>query len=445
MKSVIHNIHQLLVSGEHTCRDIVREKITMLRDNEYHTANLILEESALVLADRVDEKIKTGKPIGLLEGIPFGVEDVILLQGSVASGGSDFLKNYTAPYTATAIKKLMEAGAIPIVKENCDSFGHGFASGSAIDVAKGYTVFSVGGDSGGSIRQSAGYNKVYGLKPTYGRVSRYGVMANSSSTDCVGTIAYTLEDIRILINAMSGKDIHDQNTFSSAPIPDNIFESKITKEQITVGYYMSFIENNYLDATIKEAFQKMINTLSDQGIQVIPLDFFDMDVIAATYFVLAMAETSSGLARLDGTVYGARTNSRHVPDGTMITRSENLADETKRRIIGGCQVLSRGHDDDVYLKARILRNQMIQAFNNDFKKVNIILSPVSTNLPPTVGQSPDNPLSTYLSEAYTAGFSLGGLPTLTAPLFTSTGIQITANKNREDLILTFANYLEEAE
>ena len=466
MKSVIRDIHQCLTSGKHTCREITLAKISALSDNEYHTVNLLLEDYALSMADKVDAKIKAGKSIGILEGIPFGIKDVILLQGSVTSGSSGFLKNYTAPYTATIIKKLIDAGAIPIVKENCDSFGHGStgentffgpvlnahdkskvaggsSGGSAVDVAKGYTAFSVGCDTGGAI--PAGYNKVYGLKPTYGRVSRYGVMATGSSTDSMGPMATSLEDIRILINTISGKDVHDNNTHSSDPIPDTIFESKINTEQITVGYYKHFIENKFLDATIKDAFQKMIKMLSDRGIKVVPLDFLDMDTVVSTYFVLLMAEASSNLARLDGTVYGARSNSKNVWDGYLITRSENLTDETKRRITGGIRALSHGYDEDVYPKAQIMKNRIIDALNNDFEKVDIILSPVSAILPPTVGQGTDNTLSTYLAEAYTAGFNLAGLPTLTVPLFTPTGIQVTANKNREDFILAFANYLEEAE
>ena len=501
MKSVIRNLHQQLISGNVTCRELVKEKISLLTANKYHSANLILEESALALAEQVDEKIKTGQSIGLLEGIPFGIQDVLLLQGSFASGSSGFLKNYVASYTATVVNKLMAAGAIPVVKENGDSMGHGCTGGntffgavlhahetgrvagganggSAVNVSKGYTVFSVGANTGGAI--PAGYNKVYGLKPTYGRVSRYGLMANSSSTDCVGPVAASLEDIPILMNVMSGKDAHDLTTYASTPLPENIFETKMAKEKITVGYYKSFLENKYVDAAIKTPFQKMIDTLSNQNIRVIPLDSFDIEAVAASYFVLTMAETSSNLARLDGSVYGARSNNKNVQEGYMITRAENLSDETKRRIIGGIQVTSHGFDDDVYRKALIFKNQLLDAYKRDFENVDIILSPVSltlppiqpvsadippaigqdmqpvsltlppiqpvsADLPPAISQNPDNTLATYLSEAFTAGFNLGGLPTLTAPLFTPTGIQITADKNREDFILTFANYLEEAE
>ena len=463
MKSVIHDIHQCLTSGKHTCREITLAKLSALNNNEYRTANLLLEEYALSLADKVDAKIKSGKPTGLLEGIPFGIKDLIFLQGSIVSGSSAFLKNYTAPYTATVIQKLLDAGAIPIVKENCDSFGHGStgeytvfgqifnahdkskvaggsSGGSAVNVAKGYTTFSVGCDTGGAL--PAGYNKIYGLKPTYGRVSRYGVMPTGSSTDSIGPMATTLEDIRILINTMSGKDTHDNTTCSSVSIPDSIFESKINPAQLTVGYYKHFIENNNLDATIKDAFQKMIKTLSEKGIKVVPLDFFDTETVVSTYFVLTMAETSSNLAKLDGTVYGTRSNNKNVWDGYMMIRSENLSDEIKRRITGGIKVLSHGCDEDVYPKALMMKNRISDSFKTDFEKIDIILSPVSPTLPPAVGQNSDDTMSAYLSEAYTAGFNLAGLPTLTAPLFTPTGIQITANKNCEDLILTFAKYLE---
>ena len=465
MKSVIRDIHRHLTSGEYSCRELVQKKLTLLHGNAYHSANLILDESALALADRVDEKIKSGQSIELLEGIPFGIKDSILLQGCIASGGAAFLRKYKAPYTATAIEKLVQVGAIPVVKENCDSFGHGAtgentvfgtvcnahdisriaggsSGGSAVNVAKGYSAFSVGADTGGAI--PAGYNRIYGLKPTFGRVSRYGMMANVSSADCIGPMASSLEDIRILINVMSGKDAHDQMTFSSAPITESVFETKIQKAQITVGYYTSYIESKYLDVTTKNAFQMMLDTLSNQGIRVIPLDFFDTDTLVATYFVLAMAETSSNLARFDGTVYGVRSKNKNVLDGYLETRAGNLSDETKRRIIGGIRLTSHGYDEDVYVKARRLRNQIVQVLNDDFEKVNFILSPVTPVLPPVIGQSQDNPLSMYLHEAYCAGFNLGGLPVLSAPLFTPTGILITANKNHEDLLLSFANYLKEA-
>ncbi|MBP6588406.1 MAG: Asp-tRNA(Asn)/Glu-tRNA(Gln) amidotransferase subunit GatA, partial [Flavobacterium sp.] len=228
MDSQIKRIHQQLVSKQITCTALVQERLDILKQNTYNSVNSVLDTLALELASKVDAKIANGETIGLLEGIPFGIKDVYMVQGTYTTASSDLLKNYKSPYTATAIQKLLDAGAIPLVKENCDSFGHGSSSentifgavknainpelvaggssgGSAVNVAKEYTVFSIGGDTGGSIRQPAGYNHIYGFKPTYGRISRYGLMAYASSTDCVGPLAKSIEDIRIVLNVMSGK------------------------------------------------------------------------------------------------------------------------------------------------------------------------------------------------------------------------------------------------
>jgi len=467
MVSEIGKIHQDLQQGKISCVELVERKIEELKGNTNNTANYLLDETALEKAQKVDAKIEAGKEIDLLEGIPFGVKDVYLLQGCKASASSDFLKNYDSPYTATAIKRLMDAGAIPVVKENCDSFGHGSSNensvfgparnamdeklvpggssgGSAVNVAKGFTVFSIGGDTGGSIRQPAGYNGVYGLKPTYGRISRYGLMAYSSSTDCVGPIARTLEDIRILLNTMSGKDPYDQTTIESTPISEKIFNSKIPALGFKVGYYKSFLENKDLDLKIKADFLSLIGSLKQLNIKVIPLDFYDTEVLVSTYYILAMAETASNLARLDGMNYGERHTAETLKKGYALTRSVNFTEETKRRIIGGNQILSQGHSEEIYLKARVLRDQILTKFNQDFQEVDAIISPVSPGTPPKIGSSLDNPLEMYMSDAYTVGFSLGGLPTLTAPIGTATGIQITAAKNKEETILKFAKLITDA-
>lgn len=464
MVSEIFNIHQDLQNGEISCVDLVGQKIKELDGSPNNTANYLLTDTARDNALKVDEKLKAGNDIGLLEGIPFGLKDVYLLQGCKASASSDFLKNYTSPYTATAIQKLVDAGAIPVVKENCDSFGHGSSNentvfgaaknalneelvpggssgGSAVNVAKGYTVFSIGGDTGGSIRQPAGYNGVYGLKPTYGRISRYGLMAYASSTDCVGPISKSLEDIRILLNIMSGKDSHDLTTIESSPISEDVFEEKFSKNGLKIGYYKSFIENKDLDVNIKEDFLSLIEKLKLHDIEVKVLDFFDTDILVSTYYILAMAETASNLARLDGIGYGERITAETLKEGYALTRSVNFTEETKRRIIGGNQILSHGHSEEIYLKARALRDQITSSFDQEFQDVDMIISPVSPGTPPKIGSSLDHPLEMYLSDAYTVGFSLGGLPTLTSPVGTETGIQITAPKNQEQTILKFAKFL----
>ena len=463
MESQIHKIHQQLVTKKITCTALIQEKLNALKENTHNTVNSLLDKMALELAEKVDAKIESGAAIGLLEGIPFGIKDVYMVQGTYTTASSQLLKNYKSAYTATAIQKLLDAGAIPLVKENCDSFGHGSSSentifgavknainpnlvgggssgGSAVNVAKDYTVFSIGGDTGGSIRQPAGYNNVYGLKPTYGRISRFGLMAYASSTDCVGPITKSIEDIRIVVNVMSGRDIKDQTTYGSKIIT----EGSIAKNQIkTVGYFKNFIESDAINPEIKEDFLNALETIKEKGIQIKALDFFEADTLVSTYYTLAMAETASNLSRLDGTNYGNRIEGENLKDTYSVTRSENFSEETKRRIVGGNQVLSQGFSDEIYLKGLDLRDQIAANFENDFNEVDIILSPVTPNTPPNIGDSLKDPLAMYLSDAYTVGFSLGQLPTLTAPQGTSTGIQITAAKDNDEKVLQFANFLKD--
>lgn len=463
MASEIIKIHEDLVNGKISCTELVQERLTELEKNTYNSVNFLLSDKALALAKKVDEKIKNGEEIGLLEGIPFGIKDVFLVQGEMASASANFLKNYKSPYTATAIQKLLDAGAIPLVKENCDSFGHGSTSentifgpvknahnpdlvgggssgGSAVNVAKKYTTFSIGGDTGGSIRQPAGFNKVYGLKPTYGRVSRYGIMAYASSTDCVGPIASSIEDIEIVLNTISGKDYHDQTSYVSEPVNSN---QAVDKDKITVGYYAEFVENEGLDPQFKTDFLALIEKLKNAGIKVKPLAFKNAETLVSTYYTLAMAETASNLARLDGSMYGERIEGDSLKESYAITRSENFTEESKRRIVGGNQVLSQGHSDEIYLKARALRTQIMDHFVQDFQEVSVIISPVSPTAAPKVGASLKDPLAMYLSDIYTIGFSLGELPTLTSPVGTETGIQLTASKKQEELLLTFAKFINE--
>ncbi|AWV97531.1 amidase family protein [Arcticibacterium luteifluviistationis] len=468
MESEILKLHNALLNKEITCQELVQGKLDSLAASTNNSANFVLTEKALEKAALVDAKINKGESIGLLEGIPFGLKDVYLLQGEPASASSDFLKKYISPYTATAIQKLIDAGAIPIVKENCDSFGHGSSTentvfgsaknaldenkvaggssgGSAVNVAKNYTAFSIGGDTGGSIRQPAGYNKVYGLKPTYGRISRYGLMAYASSTDVVGPIAKSLEDIRIILNTLSGQDYHDQTTIESTPVSKEVVEDTDKAKTLKVGYYKNFIETEAIHPNIKKDFLSLMTKLKALGVSVTELDFYESDTLVSTYYTLAMAETASNLARLDGTNYGDRKEGKNLKEIYAQTRSDNFTEETKRRIVGGNQVLSTGHSEAIYLKARALRNEISDKFSSDFETVDIVLSPVTPQPTPLIGENLKDPLAMYLSDAYTVGFSLGGLPTLTAPQGTETGLQITANKSGEDSILQFANFLNSIE
>jgi aspartyl-tRNA(Asn)/glutamyl-tRNA(Gln) amidotransferase subunit A len=464
MVSEILKIHQSLKSGGTTCADLIASKISELEKCSRNATCAILKETAMAKAQAVDAKLKAGQQIGVLEGVPFGLKDVYLLEGTVAAASSDMLKPYISPYTATAIQKLLDAGAIPIARENCDSFGHGSTSentvygpvanaldtslvaggssgGSAVNVALSHTAFSIGGDTGGSIRQPAGYNQIFGLKPTYGRVSRYGLMAYCSSTDCVGPFARTAEDLRIVLNCISGRDEQDQTTINSEPVPESATAGTRSLSSFKVGYYSSFFSNPAMDSAIKKGLQDTIEKLKAAGAEIIEMESLSPELMVGTYYVLAMAETASNLARLDGTNYGARVDASNLKEGYMQCRSRNFTAETKRRIVGGNQVLSQGHSEEIYLKARAIRANMVADFSKQLSTADIILSPVAPSLPPKIGSSLSKPLDMYLSDAYTVGFSLGGLPTLTVPFGTPIGMQLTACAGGEQKIFEFATAL----
>jgi len=470
--STIQEIQTKLNNKEMTCTELVQEKIAAVKASEKNANNSTLENLALKQAAVVDEKIASGQELSGLEGIPFGVKDVYLLKGTIATASSNILKNYRSPYTATSIQNLIDAGAIPIVKENCDQFGHGSTNensvfgavknahdgskvaggssgGSAVNVAVNSTVFSVGGDTGGSIRQPAGYNKVFGLKPTYGRVSRYGLMAYTSSSDCVGPFANTVKDVALTLNAMSGRDGKDQTTIESNKIDLNNFNKDYDWANTIVGVYKTFINHPSLNAEVKAGFDSLLNQLKEKGVKVKELDFFDGDTLTATYYIIALAETASNLSRIDGIAYGNRAMDKDNLASTYLdTRGEGFSEETKKRIIAGNQVLSVGYSDEIYKKALEVRKGIDAKFAKDFDKsqegVDFVLSPVSPLLAPAIGDSMKDPLTMYLSDMYTVGFSLGGLPTLSAPFVVPNNVQITAKKGADESILKFAYAVEQA-
>jgi aspartyl-tRNA(Asn)/glutamyl-tRNA(Gln) amidotransferase subunit A len=467
IQSFILDIQKKLNNKDISCVDLVKQKIDALKSSNDFANNLILEEEALLKAKKIDEKIAKGEKLNVLEGVPFGVKDVFLLKNTISTASSNILKNYLSPYTATAIQRLIDAGAIPVAKENCDAFGHGSTNensvfgavknaldsskvsggssgGSAVNVAKSNTTFSIGGDTGGSIRQPAGYNKVYGLKPTYGKVSRYGLMAYTSSSDCVGPIAQTVTDLAIVLNQMAGIDPKDQTTFESTKINIDKLSDGVEFDKIKVGVYSTFVNHPSLSAEIKQSFDQFIEKLKGLGVKIEYLDFFPGETLTATYYIIALAETASNLSRIDGIAYGNRVENKSTLKETYLaTRGEGFSEETKKRIVAGNQVLSVGYSDEIYKKALKVRKSIEKKFSDDFEKVDFIISPISPITPPKIGESLQDPLAMYASDIYTVGFSLGGLPTLSAPFDLIHNVQITAKKGADEQILKLAFALEQ--
>jgi len=448
MASIIQELHQKLVNKEISCQSLVQQKLDALKSSDLNSANYILDEYAINLAKKVDAKIANGETIGVLEGIPFGVKDVYLLQGTYSSASSDFLKKYKSPYTATAIQKLLDAGAIPVVKENCDSFGHGSSSentvfgavknaldankvaggssgGSAVNVAKDFTAFSIGGDTGGSIRQPASHCGVVGFKPSYGRVSRYGLVAFASSLDQIGPLTKSVTDAALLTNVLSGHDPMD-STSLNAPVEDYTSGINEGVKGKKIGVPKEYLSGE-IHPEVKSNVEQAINALQDAGAEVVEVSLPHTKYCVPTYYILAPAEASSNLSRFDGVRYGSR--SENVTDVLSMyenSREEGFGPEVKRRILLGTYVLSSGYYDAYYIKAQKVRTLIKQDFQTVFDEVDALIAPVSPDPARRISEGVEDPLKEYLADIFTIGANLAGIPAISVPCG-------TAEKDGKDL------------
>lgn len=463
--SSIQSIHQDYLSGKYSCESFIKEKIKKAKENTLNSCLLVFEDSAIKQAKLVDKKIKAWKKLKDLEGIPFGAKDTFLVEDTITTWSSMILENYTAPYTATVIQRLLDQWAILIAKENNDAFGHGSTTEnshfwptknakdptlvagwsswwSAANVSVDITTFSIGEDTGWSIRQPAGYNQVVWLKPSYGSISRYGCMAYASSLDTVGPIAKSVIDIDIIMDVIAGKDEKD---FTSIEYKKGKLEDLewFDFSKVKIGYYKSFLESSALDSEIKSSIESTFTKLKEKWATIKALDFFNDELLIATYYIIAMAETASNLSRIDGIKYGYRKNdTQDLKSLYEDTRYEWFSEETKRRIISGNQVLAQGFLDKYYTKALIAREKLIEHFKKDFEEVDFIISPVTPQKAPKIWTTLKDPVAMYMSDIYTVGFSLGKLPTISLPLQSPTGIQITWDYTKDASLLKFAHNLD---
>lgn len=379
------------------------------------------EKNALKKANKADIAYKNGENLPLL-GIPIALKDLFLTKGLKTTASSKLLENYVPQYDATVVKKLTDVGAIIIGKLNCDAWAHGSSgensdygvarnpwnteyipggssSGSAVAVASDMCIASTGTDTGGSIRLPAGFCNVVGLKPTYGRVSRYGIIAMASSLDSIGHFTKTVEDSSLLLNITAGKDDKDATTFDT---PTEYFEKKINDslKGIKIGLPKEYF-NSSLDKNIKNAIDKALAFYSKSGAEIIEISLPHTEYSIACYYIIQPAEVSSNLARYDGIRYGK-------------TR-ECFGEEAKRRIILGTFTLSAGYYDAYYKKAMQVRTLIKQDFEKAFEKVNAIITPTSPSLPWKIGDKTDDPLKMYLSDIYTVTANLAGIPGISIP------------------------------
>jgi len=439
MKIDLHNLtiksaHQHLIDGDFSARELTESYIAEIeKKNPEINAYLEVFEDALIQADEADKKIKDGSATELT-GIPIAIKDNILIKGHIASTASKMLENYTATYDAFVIEKLKEAGAVLIGRTNMDEFAMGASTensafgatknphdtsrvpggssgGSAAAVAMDGALLAFGSDTGGSIRQPAGFCGVVGLKPTYGAVSRRGVMAMGSSLDQIGPFGKTVEDAKILFDIIKGYDPKDstsvKNTIDLSP--------RDTSERMTIGVPEDFVYVDGVDEDVKENFKKTLKKLEEAGhtIKKISLPYLKYSLTA--YYIIMPAEASTNLARHDGVRYGTHIDGENLLADYMKTRGQWFGKEVRRRIMLGTYVLSAGYYDAYYNKATAVRELIREDFNKVFKSVDCVAMPTSPTPAFKIGEKSNDPLRMYLADVFTVSANITGMPAISVP------------------------------
>jgi aspartyl-tRNA(Asn)/glutamyl-tRNA(Gln) amidotransferase subunit A len=440
-------------------------------DAEVHAWLTLCRERALAQARRIDDLVSRGDGDALppLAGVPLGIKDVMATQGVRTTAGSKILDNFIPPYDCTAVARLEAAGAIILGKTNCDEFAMGSSNensaygpvhnprdkmrvpggssgGSAAAVAAGLAVAALGSDTGGSIRQPASFCGVVGLMPTYGRVSRYGLIAFASSLDHIGPLTRTVRDAAVLLRVIAGRDPMD-STSADAPVPDYELELTRPVKGLKLGVPKEYFGEG-LDTEVRSAVEAAIQRLSAEGAEVVPISLPHTPYAVPTYYVIATAEASANLARYDGVRYGYRSSpTRALGEMYRKTRDEGFGAEVKRRIMLGTYALSAGYYDAYYLKAQKVRTLLARDFDEALAKVDAILTPTAPTPAFKLGEKADDPLAMYLADIYTVTADLVGVPGISVPCGVSRsglpiGLQILGRHFDEGMVLRVANAAE---
>ena len=428
-------------------------------------------ERALQQAERMDRIVADGKPLPPLGGVPVGIKDVLSTRGVRTTAGSKSLDKYVPPYDCTAVAKLETAGAVILGKMNCDEFAMGSSNensgfhpvrnprdlsrvpggssgGSAAAVAAGMAVATLGSDTGGSIRQPASFCGVVGLMPTYGRVSRYGLIAFASSLDHIGPLTRTVKDAAIVLGAIAGRDPMD-STSAEVPVPDYVSQLDKPVSGLKLGVAKEYFGDG-LDDEVRQAVERAIDTLKSLGCEVVPVSLPHTSYAIPAYYLIATAEASSNLARYDGVRYSLRARGvKTLSEMYRRSRDEGFGTEVKRRIMLGTYALSAGYYDAYYLKAQKVRTLLTRDFDEAFQKVDAIVTPTCPTAAFRLGEKSNDPLSMYLADIYTVTADLAGIPGISIPCGQTReklpiGLQILGKHFDEATILRIAHAYEQA-
>ena len=440
------------------------------KDEKLNTYITVLSEKALESAKKAEEEISRGDYIGPLHGIPLGLKDIFITKDITTTCGSKMLENFIPPYNATVTQKLLDCGAVILGKNNMDEFAMGSSTetsyfgptsnpwdlkrvpggssgGSASATAASLCLGSVGTDTGGSIRQPAALCGVVGMKPTYGRVSRFGMIAFASSLDQAGPLTKTVEDTALILNAISGPDPRD-STCVNIPVPDYTMSLKDDIKGLKVGIPKEYFVEG-MDKDVEDASKKAISMIEDLGAEVIEISLPHTKYAVLTYYIIAPSEASSNLARYDGVKYGFRApGAESLRDMYFKTRAQGFGNEVKRRIMLGTYALSSGYYDAYYLKAQRVRTLIKNDFDEAFKKVDAIVAPTTPEVAFKIGEKTQDPIKMYLSDVLTIPCNIAGLPGISVPCGFSSdglpiGIQVLGKPFEEETVIHVAHAYEQ--
>jgi len=469
----IKDYHTALIAEQVTCIQAVNFYLDQIEKHQDLNAFLeVFSEEALEQAAILDAEAKQGKKLGKLHGVVIGIKDVLSYKGHRVSAASKILENYTAVYTATAIQKLVDEGAIILGRQNCDEFAMGSSNensaygpvknaidtskvpggssgGSAVSVQANLCMISIGSDTGGSVRQPADFCGVVGLKPSYGRISRYGLIAYASSFDQIGIFSKTIDDAALVLEVMAGEDEFD-STVSSKPVP--AFSKLIERKEIEkatspkkIAYFKETLFHPGLDAEIKTKIESYLKDLTASGYIVEAIDFSLLSYLVPTYYVLTTAEASSNLSRFDGIKFGHRTKESiaDLNDLYTKTRTEGFGEEVQRRILLGSFVLSAGYFDAYFTKAQQVRQKLVDLTQSVFSKYDLIISPTVPTTAFSLGEHNHSATEMFLADIYTVYANLVGIPAISIPLFTHSngmpfGLQVMSASFNEAGLLSFS-------
>ena len=471
----IDGIRSSIAERRTTAAALAEEFYARIRkeDAEIGAFLTLCEDRARAQAERIDKMAAAGQPLPPLAGVPIAIKDVMVTRGVRTTAGSKILENFIPPYDCTAVARLEAAGAVVLGKLNCDEFAMGSSNensayhpvrnprdhtrvpggssgGSAAAVAAGMAVATLGSDTGGSIRQPASFCGVVGLKPTYGRVSRYGLIAFASSLDHIGPFANSVKDAALMLRTIAGRDPMD-STSAEVPVPDYVAELEkplkasrgaasgqtVSSEPIKIGVAKEYFGSG-LDAEVRAAVEAAIQKLASLGCEIVPVSLPHTEYAIPAYYIVATAEASANLARFDGVRYGFRAHgAKTLAEMYRTTRDGGFGMEVKRRIMLGTYALSAGYYDAYYLKAQKVRTLLTRDFDEAFKEVDVIAAPTAPTAAFKLGEKVDDPLAMYLADIYTVTANLAGIP----------GISVPCGETREGLpigLQIFGRHFDEA-